>query len=172
MIFAKQTQKYTEATLNKFYYSCLLHDIGKLGISNEILNKPVPLTNNEYTKMKTHSTLGLEFIKDFSLIEGYESVICSHHEKWDGSGYPGGLKNYEIPLGARIVSIADTFDAMTSTRPYRSALSPEEAYKQIIEGSGTQFETKLVEVFKVIYPLWVELLEDFSALEVELKNNK
>lgn len=130
-LLAKQTKKYNEATLNEFYFACLLHDIGKLEIPNEILNNPSYLTSNEFGVMKTHSTLGIEFIENYSLIKGCETVIRSHHEKWDGSGYPDGLKKYDIPLGARIISIADAFDAMTSTRLYRVAISPENAYKKL-----------------------------------------
>ncbi|PGL86236.1 hypothetical protein CN931_07035 [Bacillus sp. AFS054943] len=162
LILAKKTNKYSEEDLIKFYFSCLLHDIGKIGISNEILNKTSCLTNDEYKVMKTHPTVGINLIENYSLIEGYEAVIRSHHEKWDGSGYPDGLKNNDIPLCARIISIADAFDAMTSTRPYRVTLSPEEAYKQIIEGAGNQFDPELVEDFKIVYSSWVEILEDSS----------
>ncbi|PEF43414.1 hypothetical protein CON22_26050 [Bacillus cereus] len=159
LLLAQETSKFDEVNLNKFYFSCLLHDIGKLGIPNEILNKASYLENDEYNIIKTHPTLGIKLIENYSLIEGYESVIRSHHEKWDGSGYPDGLKHNNIPLCARIISFADAFDAMTSARVYRSVLSPKEAYKQIIEGAGTQFDPQLVEDFKLVYPLWVENLE-------------
>ncbi|PGZ57371.1 hypothetical protein COE58_25855 [Bacillus cereus] len=158
-ILAKKSNQYDEAALSNFYFASLLHDIGKLGISNKILNKTTYLTNDEYNVIKTHPKLGVKLIKSLSLNEEGESVIRSHHERWDGSGYPDGLKNNEIPYGARIVSLADTFDAMTSTRAYRPALSPEEAYKRIIEGAGTQFDPELVEDFKMVYPSWIRILE-------------
>ncbi|PDZ42282.1 HD-GYP domain-containing protein, partial [Bacillus wiedmannii] len=117
------------------------------------------LTEEEYTIIKAHPQLGLEVFKNISLIKGSEDIILSHHEKWDGNGYPQKLKGNQIPLCARIVAIADAFDAMTSSRAYRSALSPEEAYKRIIEGSGSQFDPSLVALFKKVFPLWKEMAQ-------------
>ncbi|PEA86547.1 HD family phosphohydrolase [Bacillus thuringiensis] len=157
-ILAKETGKYGEKDLNMFYFACLLHDVGKIGISDEILNKDSKLTNEEYDIIKGHTLLGIKVVKNLSLSEENESIIRSHHEKWDGSGYPDGLKKEQIPLGARIVSIADAFDAMTSTRSYRNALSPEEAHKRIIKGAGTQFDPHLIENFKRVYPMWIKIM--------------
>ncbi|WP_368509271.1 HD-GYP domain-containing protein [Bacillus thuringiensis] len=161
-ILAKETSKFTDAALKRFYIGCLLHDIGKIKIPHKILNKSSFLTNKEYQIIKNHPLIGIELIKSHPLvggwIAGYEDIIFSHHEKWDGSGYPKGLKKEEIPLNARIVAIADAFDAMTSNRAYRNALSFEEAYEKIINGADAQFDSVLVEVFKKFYPLWIKVL--------------
>ncbi|WP_429682442.1 HD-GYP domain-containing protein [Bacillus cereus] len=157
---ARETRKFDELTLNKFYVAGLLHDIGKLEIPSEILNKASNLTVDEYEIIKKHPILGIQWVENIPLIRGFESVIYSHHERWDGNGYPYGLKNNEIPLYARIISLADAFDAMTSKRPYNSALSPEDAYKEIIKGSRNQFDPDLVRVFKKVYPLWVEIFKN------------
>ena len=163
-ILAEESRIYTKKDLENFYLACLLHDVGKIGIPDEILNKDSHLTNEEYSVIKKHSLLGAKLLNNLSFtppfIHEHRSIIRSHHEKWDGSGYPDGLKGHEIPLNARIVSIADAFDAMTSTRSYRNALSAEEAYKRIIEGAGTQFDPSLIETFQKVYPKWIELLKN------------
>ncbi|EJR72174.1 hypothetical protein IK7_06000 [Bacillus cereus VD156] len=144
--------------MKKFHFICLLHDIGKIGIPDEVLNKASSLTEEEYNIIKAHPQLGLEVFKNISLIKGSEAIILSHHERWDGNGYPQKLRGNQIPLCARIVAIADAFDAMTSSRAYRSALSPKEAYRRIIEGSGTQFDPAIVNVFKKVFPLWEKMI--------------
>ncbi|MCU5556951.1 HD-GYP domain-containing protein, partial [Bacillus cereus] len=157
-ILAKEIDEYDDNSLKQFHFICLLHDIGKIGIPDEVLKKASSLTEEEYNIIKTHPQLGLEVFKNISLIQGNEEIILSHHERWDGNGYPQKLKGNQIPLCARIVAIADAFDAMTSSRAYRSALSPEEAYKRIIEGSGTQFDPSIVEVFKKVFPLYEKMV--------------
>ncbi|HFI2421936.1 MULTISPECIES: HD-GYP domain-containing protein [Bacillus cereus group] len=157
-ILAKETNEYDDNFLKQFHFICLLHDIGKIGIPDEVLKKASSLTEEEYNLIKTHPQLGLEVFKNISLIKGNEDIILSHHERWDGKGYPQKLKGNQIPLCARIVAIADAFDAMTSSRAYRSALSPEEAYRRIIEGSGTQFDPSMVEIFKKVFPLWEKMV--------------
>ncbi|WP_168898175.1 HD-GYP domain-containing protein [Bacillus sp. ISTL8] len=157
-ILTKETDKYDDNSLKQFHFICLLHDIGKIGIPDEVLKKASSLTEEEYNLIKTHPQLGLEVFKNISLIQGSEDIILSHHERWDGNGYPQKLKGDQIPLCARIVAIADAFDAMTSSRAYRSALSPEEAYKRIIDGSGTQFDPSMVEVFKKVFPLYEKMV--------------
>ncbi|MCU4733704.1 HD-GYP domain-containing protein [Bacillus cereus] len=158
-LLAKETNLYNKEALDDFYLACLLHDIGKIGVPDEILNKKGPLSKDEYHIIKTHTELGflLSVIFEFSAI--YKETIRSHHEKWDGTGYPDGLKKTEIPLSARIVSLADAFDAMTSTRVYRRSLSPEAAYKLMLKGAGTQFDPALVKTFKIVYPLWSTLID-------------
>ncbi|EJQ08650.1 hypothetical protein IE3_04418 [Bacillus cereus BAG3X2-1] len=158
-LLAKATNHYNESALKKFHFACLLHDVGKIGISDEILNKNSSLTQEEYNIIQTHPQLGVEAFKHMAAIKDKKAIILSHHERWDGKGYPEKLKENEIPFCARIVAIADAFDAMTSTRAYRSALSPEEAYNRIVEGAGSQFDPALVEVFKEIFPLWKEMIE-------------
>ncbi|HDR4875001.1 TPA: HD-GYP domain-containing protein [Bacillus cereus] len=157
-ILAKETKEYNQSSLAEFYDSCLLHDIGKMGIPNKILKKPSSLTKEEYNVMRTHPERGLQVMKLFPFISVDPSIILSHHEKWDGSGYPNGLKRHEIPLSARIVAIADAFDAMTSTRVYRTALTPKEAYDQIIKGAGTQFDPELINIFKQVFTSWVKII--------------
>lgn len=158
-ILAEATNRYNENTLKDFNFACLLHDIGKIGISDEILNKASSLTQKEYNIIKTHPQLGIEVFRNMSLIKDNEAIILSHHERWDGNGYPQKLKENQIPLCARIVAIADAFDAMTSSRAYRSALSPDEAYERIIKGAGSQFDPSLVENFKKVFPLWKEIIQ-------------
>ncbi|MEH7743642.1 HD-GYP domain-containing protein, partial [Neobacillus drentensis] len=139
-----------------FYYACLLHDIGKVHIPDQILMKPEKLTNEEFEIIKSHPSVGAEAVQN---VEGIKESICvirSHHERWDGKGYPDQLKGNEIPILARVASVADAFDAMTSSRSYRAAMPVEVAYQRIIEGNGSQFDPTLVEVFKKVFPAWVE----------------
>lgn len=157
-MLAKEIKEYNPDDLTKFYQSCLLHDIGKIGIPITILNKSSSLTQEEYDVMKTHPERGIQVLKQFPFTPIDTSIILFHHEKWDGSGYPNGLKKQEIPLSARIVSIADAFDAMTSTRTYRTALTAKEAYNQIIEGAGTQFDPDLVTIFQKVFASWIKII--------------
>ncbi len=127
--------------------SAILHDIGKIGIPDAILNKGDVLTPEEYEEIKKHPEIGAEIV---SQIEGTEKIvpgILYHHERWDGKGYPQGLKGEEIPISARIIAVADTYDALTTTRPYRKAKTKEEALKIIEEESGKQFDPFIVEIF-------------------------
>jgi len=157
---AKSVRRFTNEELIAFNYACLLHDIGKVNIPDQILMKPSKLTNEEYEVIKTHPVVGAEAVKNIEGLKGNICVIRSHHERWDGKGYPDNLQGENIPYLARIVAIADAFDAMTSSRSYRSALPAEEAYKRIIEGKGTQFDPNLVESFKKVFPMWVENLKN------------
>ena len=137
--------------MNTFYYSCLLHDIGKIQISDDILTKPDKLLDTEYEVVKMHTVFGAEAIKDIESLHPCIEIIRHHHERWDGTGYPDGLKGEEIPLLTRIASIADAFDAMTSHRAYRAALTPDEAYARIIKGAGTQFDPNLSRISKMCF---------------------
>ena len=125
----------------------LLHDIGKIIISLSIINKEGKLTKSEYTTMKTHSEIGFRILNSTSDMRGISNIVLCHHERWDGKGYPRGIKAEEIPLKARIITIADAYDAMTSERTYRDTISKEDALKEIIANSGTQFDPKLVKIF-------------------------
>jgi putative nucleotidyltransferase with HDIG domain len=153
---AKKLNIYNKDELNAFYYACLLHDIGKIHIPDRILMKPGKLTEEEFEIIKTHPRVGAEAIKKVEKLNDSLSIILSHHERWDGRGYPESLKQEKIPLAARIVSIADAFDAMTSTRSYRKALDLDTAYNRILEGRGTQFDPHLINIFKEVYPEWLE----------------
>jgi HD-GYP domain-containing protein (c-di-GMP phosphodiesterase class II) len=125
----------------------LLHDVGKIGISDNILRKAGPLTSHERAIMNQHPRLGFEMLKGIPFLKNALPVVLHHQEMYDGSGYPAGLRGQEIPLGARIFAVADTYDAMTSTRPYRDALSHQEALDEIIAHAGTQFDPYVVQAF-------------------------
>lgn len=163
---AKSTGIYTEEELNSFKFSCLLHDIGKIHIPDQILMKPTKLTIEEYEIIKSHTHVGADAVSKVVGLDSSIEVIRSHHERWDGKGYPDQLKGNDIPYLARIAAVADAFDAMTSNRSYRNALSVEEAYKRIVEGKGTQFDPKLVELFQQVFPKWKEL-HDKSVKEID-----
>ncbi|MFU8802474.1 MAG: HD-GYP domain-containing protein [Bradymonadaceae bacterium] len=127
--------------------SALMHDIGKLGIRFEELNKAEPLTASEYEMFKSHTTRGKWLLKPIKFLHPLIPGVYHHHERWDGKGYPMGLKGEETPLMARILSVADTFDAMTSNRAYRRALPVDIALKEIEDCAGTQFDPRIVDVF-------------------------
>ncbi len=124
-----------------------LHDIGKMAIPDHILRKPGPLSAEEQEVMRTHCNIGYEMLSRVPFLRGVAGIVLAHQEHYDGTGYPRGLKGEEIPLGARIFAVADTLDAMTSDRPYRSALSLTEAKAEIRRCTGTQFDPKVVEAF-------------------------
>ncbi|HJR18077.1 MAG TPA: HD domain-containing phosphohydrolase, partial [Actinomycetota bacterium] len=128
-------------------YGFFLHDIGKIGIPERILSKPGPLTDDEWAIMRTHPLLGAQILSPVKFLIPALPIVEAHHEKWDGSGYPRGLRYEEIPLGARIFSLVDAFDAMTSDRPYRRALSFEQALEQISTCAGTHFDPDVVRSF-------------------------
>jgi len=133
--------------LDAIKYGAMLHDVGKIGVKDAILHKPGSLTPEEWEEMRKHSGTGYEMLKDVKLLKNALPVILHHHERYDGEGYPAGLAKEDIPIGARIFAIADTLDAMTSSRPYRKALPYEVAYEEIVKNSGAQFDPKVVEVF-------------------------
>ena len=124
-----------------------LHDVGKIGIPDAILLKPGRLTIEEFEIMKTHTTIGAEILAGsrFPLLQLAQQIALTHHERWDGTGYPRGLKGEAIPLVGRVVAVADAFDAMTHDRPYRKALSTPEAWEILWEGAGAQWDAGLVE---------------------------
>ena len=124
-----------------------LHDVGKIGIPDNILLKPGPLTPEEFEVIKTHTTIGARILAGgkFPLLQMAEEIALSHHERWDGKGYPRGLRGEAIPLPGRIVALADVFDAIISKRPYKKARSPEEATTELKRGAGTQFDPRVVD---------------------------
>jgi putative two-component system response regulator len=126
-----------------------LHDVGKIGIPDQILLKPGRLTSEEFDLIKSHTTIGGTILGDskFALLDMAREIALSHHERWDGTGYPRGLKGEVIPLSGRIVTIADVFDALTHDRPYKRAWSLEEAVVEVKKLSGHQFDPHLVDVF-------------------------
>lgn len=140
--------------LNALQFGSILHDIGKIYIRETILKKPGPLDNEEWVEMKRHPNIGAELIKDIEYLAMAIPVIRHHHERWDGMGYPLGLAGEEIPLEARIVAVADSFDAMSTVRVYQPTCDPQEAYSRILLGSGSQFDPNVVEAFK---EAWAEI---------------
>ena len=137
---------YSDEECENLRKAALLHDIGKIGIPDRILNKPERLTDEEYAIMKSHVEKGAEILKSFTLVNHVEEGALYHHERYDGKGYMHGLKGEEIPLNARIIGIADTFDAMTANRVYRKKLDKDYVLGEIRRGSGTQFDPKLVDI--------------------------
>ncbi len=123
-----------------------LHDIGKVGIRDSILNKPGKLTDEEYEIIKSHPVTGAKILSSIESFDGIRDIVNHHHERWDGKGYPDGLKGEEIPFLARLVAIADTFDAMTTTRSYRKALSADYAKQELFKYKGTQFDPQLADL--------------------------
>jgi HD-GYP domain-containing protein (c-di-GMP phosphodiesterase class II) len=136
-----------DAGLGDIETAALLHDIGKIGIPDAILNKPGKLTEDEYDLMKKHPEYGWAVLRQVPGMDRASLLILHHHESFDGRGYPGGLKAEEIPVGSRIVSVIDSFDAMVSNRPYRNGLPFEEAERRLLQCSGTQFDPDVVKIF-------------------------
>ena len=144
---------WSEEEIQNIHYIALLHDIGKIGVPDSVLNKPFKLTNVEFELIKNHTTMGAEILKDINMIPNVSVGAKYHHEKYDGTGYPNGLKGEEIPEVARIIGIVDSYDAMTSNRVYRRKLQDEMVKNELIRGRGTQFDPYLVDRF-------MELLEE------------
>jgi putative nucleotidyltransferase with HDIG domain len=138
---------FDDREIERLELSAILHDVGKIGVPEAILNKPDRLTAAEMAVMRTHPEKGAEILSTIRAMRDIVPGVLHHHERFDGCGYPSGLKGENIPLQARIILISDTFDAMTSTRPYRKALPVQAAIDEIRKCSGTQFDPRLAEVF-------------------------
>jgi putative two-component system response regulator len=133
--------------LEDLRFGAILHDIGKIHVRETTLCKNGPLNDDEWNEMRQHPVFGADMIRDISYLKSAEPAIRYHHERWDGSGYPYGLAGDKIPIMARIISVADTFDAMTTTRAYRKALPVETAYDEIVSGSGKRYDPLVVDAF-------------------------
>ena len=145
-------------------YGFLLHDVGKIGIPDGILQKPGPLSTAERRKMETHTVLGEAMLSGVVFLKGEGlKIVRSHHERWDGRGYPDGLVHDEIPLGARIFAVADALDAMTSHRPYRRAMSWSAAHAEILEQRKRQFDPDVVDAFVMLEPALREIRRELAA---------
>lgn len=146
ILIAKALQLSPEE-VDAIYLASFLHDIGKIGVHENILNKASHLTDEEYRLVKSHADISSQIVSQIPNLTHLAPMVKHHHERHDGMGYPDGLKGDNIPLGARILSIADAFDAMTSSRPYRTAFKPKEALTEIKQRSGHQFDPTLATVF-------------------------
>jgi putative two-component system response regulator len=129
------------------WYGGVLHDIGKIGIDPNILGKPGPLTREEFEEVKRHPDIGATIVAAMRFAPIVAPIVRSHHERWDGQGYPAGLAGVDIPLPARLISVADAYDAMTTDRPYRSAIPKAEAVRRLRAGGGEQWDRTAVDVF-------------------------
>ena len=158
------------AQVEVLFHAAPMHDVGKIGIPDNILLKPGKLDEVEWEVMRQHPAMGAKIIGQHSdeLLQAASSVALTHHEKWDGSGYPQGLRGEEIPIFGRIVAIADVFDALTSVRPYKKAWTVEAALQMIDEGAGQHFDPGLIQPFKSALPdilkIKAQYAEELGAL--------
>jgi putative nucleotidyltransferase with HDIG domain len=137
----------TPEEMKALEFGALLHDIGKIGVPDSILRKPAKLTEEEWVRMREHPLHGQQILRGIEFLQGASRVVAQHHEQWNGTGYPLGLRAEEIDICARIFSVADTFDAITSDRVYRRAKPYEAAAKELDDWAGRQFDPKVVEAF-------------------------
>ena len=157
---------FSSEELEKLHLAGILHDIGKIGVREECLNKPGTLTDEEYEEIKQHPLISERILKPLEELHGILDDIRHHHERYDGYGYPHGLKGETIPLGSRILAVADSYDAMTSDRPYRPALSSEKALKELEVNAGKQFDPKLVQVFSDLLKEHPSLKDECDSIEL------
>jgi len=160
----------TEDNIRLLYRIAPLHDVGKVGIPDHILHKPGKLTEEEFEIMKNHAALGGNAIA--AAVEGQHSsspflkiayqIAMSHHEKWDGSGYPEGLRGDDIPIPARLMALADVYDALSCQRVYKAAMPPDEVKSIILQGRGRHFDPDVVDAFQAIQRQFVEIAEKYS----------
>jgi len=142
--------------INDIKDACQLHDLGKIGVHDSVLSKPSALTETEVGEIRLHAEKGAQILEPLKFLDHVIDIVKHHHERWDGKGYPDGLSGEQIPLGARIMAVADSYDAMVSARPYRKVgLTTHEAIEEIRRNSGTQFDPKAVEAF-------LKVVESFS----------
>ncbi len=151
---------FTQEEQQNIRYVALLHDVGKIGIPDEILKKPALHSMDEYEKVKDHTVIGGRILQNLITIENVVEGAMYHHENWDGTGYPEGLKGEEIPLVARIICVADTFDAMTTDRVYRKKLQKEEVRQEFEQGKGKQFDPVITDIFLQMIENGFEPLEE------------
>jgi len=145
-----------EEELGFVYRGALMHDVGKIGVPDAILLKPAKLTDEEWEFMRRHSAMGYRILAQVPYLRPAAKIVLAHHERWDGDGYPRRLKGPEIPLGARIFALADTYDAIISDRPYRMGQTPDAAFAEILRCAGTQFDPLVIEAFETAFPRWRE----------------
>ncbi|MFP4244973.1 MAG: HD-GYP domain-containing protein, partial [Ectothiorhodospira sp.] len=156
-------------TCDRLLHASPMHDVGKIGIPDRILLKPGPLTPEEWAIMKTHTTIGVDILSgdDSDLLDLAREIALTHHERWDGSGYPNGLAGEDIPMAGRICALADVFDALTSWRPYKAAWKVEDALDLIKDGAGSHFDPRLTELFFSLVPEILAIRDRFPESGVE-----
>ena len=161
----------TEAEADDLLHAAPMHDVGKIGIPDRILQKPGPLDPDEWKIMQSHATIGAEIIGDHpsGMLALARNIALTHHEKWDGSGYPKGLSGADIPLEGRITAIADVFDALTSVRPYKKAWTEEEALDFLVKQKGKHFDPNLVDLFLGQMPAIRDIRQRWAEDAQELK---
>ncbi len=160
----------TPAEASQIELAGLLHDIGMIGVAEEILNKSQKLSDEEFEKVKMHVQYSVKILEDIKQLYEITEIIKYHHEHYDGNGYPYGLKGEEIPLGSRIIAIADAYDSMVSNRAYRNSLPPEQAIEILQQGAGKQFDPNLVQIFISILPDAAREIEEYEAQQKTLTN--
>ena len=143
-----QAMELDEKMIKELEISGLMHDIGKIAINNDILNKPGKLTDSEFEEIKKHPEISYHILKSADVYTRLAEYVLSHHERWDGKGYPRGLSGEDIPLVSRIITVADAYEAMTATRTYKKAFSNEKAIEELKRCSGTQFDPEIVRAFE------------------------
>ncbi len=142
-----EEMSFSERELESIKYAALLHDIGKISLPDDVIKKPSKLTDREFEMVRKHPVTGAKIIKEIEALGPMVPIILHHHERYDGKGYPDGLEGEHIPLGARIVHVADAYDTMVSARAYRDMLPPELAVSELRKNAGTQFDPKIVDIF-------------------------
>lgn len=145
-----------EQELATIYRGALMHDVGKIGVPDAVLLKPAKLTEDEWELMRKHPGMGYRILAQVPYLRPTARIVLAHHERWDGAGYPRRLRGEDIPLGARIFAICDTYDAIISDRPYRQGQSPDAALAEILRCAGSQFDPEVVEAFEAAFPRWRE----------------
>lgn len=158
------------AEVSKIELAGLLHDIGMIGVAEDILNKTQKLSDEEFEKIKMHVHYSVKILEDIKQLCEITEIIKYHHEYYNGCGYPFGLKGEQIPLGSRIIAIADAYDSMVSKRAYRDSLTSDEALKVIEQGAGKQFDPNLVEIFKIVLPEALQEIREYEAKEIYTEN--
>ena len=150
MFYAVQVARHlglSEEEIAAIKLGALFHDIGKIGVPEQLLRKPAPLTAPEWTEVRAHPVIGANLLANVPMLERIRPIVLAHHERFDGTGYPAGLREQQIPLAAQIISVADAYEAMTASRPYRQALAPKQALRELRACAGTQFNPLVVEAF-------------------------
>ena len=164
ILLARRMGLKDETDLLNIAIGALLHDVGKIGVPDEVLLKQGELTEKERNEVRRHPDLGASLIDRIPFLAGAREIVLSHHEKYDGNGYPKGLAGEDIPIGGRIFSVADVFDALTTNRPYRPSLSYREAAEFIAGKKGSHFDPAMVDVFLAVpYRVWEEAASRYGV---------